>query len=137
MINQREDCKVAFNKLSVVYNKAFDKCFPEKIVKLSNRMTPRHDWMTKGLMKSCMKKSKLYRKYCKNRTKENKKRYITYRNNLKKILRLSEIRFYKDKFNLTMGNMREMWRLVGLVLKKNRETDISNCFIKNGVQITY
>ena len=116
LIDHREDCNVAFNKFSVVYKKAFDKCFPEKTVKLSNRMTPRHDWMTKGLMKSCVKKSKLYRKYCKNRTKENKKRYITYRNNLKKILRLSEIRFYKDKFNLTMGNMKETWRLVGLVL---------------------
>ena len=67
-IERREDCNIAFSKLSLMYNKAFDNYFPEKLVKLSNRMTPRHDWMTKGLMKSCIKKSKLYRKCCTNRT---------------------------------------------------------------------
>ena len=119
-----------------MYNKAFDKYFPEKLVKLSNRMTPRHDWMTKGLMKSCIKKSKLYRKYCKNRTNENKKKYLAYKNKLKKLLHLAETRFYKDKFNLTMGNIRETWKLLGSVLNKNRENDICNFFIENDVQIT-
>ena len=96
LIDNCEDSNIVFIKFSIIYNAAFDKYFPEKTVKLSNRMTPRHDWMTKGLMKSCMKKSKLYRKYCKNKTKENKDKYLAYRNKLKKLLRHSETRFYKD-----------------------------------------
>jgi hypothetical protein len=136
MIDKCEDPNVAFNEFSVTYRAAFDKYFPEKIVKCSNRMTPRHDWMTKGLMRSCMKKSKLYRKYCKNRTKRNKDNYLAYRNKLKKLIRLSETRYYKEKFNSLMGNTRETWKLLDSVLNKNRECDISNFFVENDVEIT-
>ena len=65
---------------------------------LTNRMTPRHEWMTKGLMKSCVRKSNLYRKYCKNRTKYNKDRYTKYRNKLKNLLLNAEKDFYSEKF---------------------------------------
>ena len=63
----------AYNKFLNTDISVFDKHFPQKQVKLSNRMTPRNPWMTKGLMKACNRKSQLYRKYCKkSRTPINK-----------------------------------------------------------------
>ena len=38
----------------------FQLNFPLQTVKNSNKMTPRHPWMTKGLMKSCIRKSNLF-----------------------------------------------------------------------------
>ena len=63
----------AYTSFLGIYQEVFDKHFPVKTTKLSNRMTPRHGWMTKGLTKSCVRKSKLYRAYCKNRCDSNKK----------------------------------------------------------------
>ena len=76
----------AYDYFADVYKSIFNKHFPENNIKLTNRMTPRHPWMTKGLMKSCIKKSKLYRKFCNKRTPANKQKYTNYRKYLKRLL---------------------------------------------------
>lgn len=55
ILSKRSDPSEAYNYFSCKYQSLFDKYFPEKNIKMSNRMTPRHVWMTKGLMKSCIK----------------------------------------------------------------------------------
>ena len=72
------------------YKVIFDKYFPVRSFKIANRMTPRQAWNTKGLMKSCVKKCKLYRKFCKNRTKANNDKYKAYRDRLRCLLRKAE-----------------------------------------------
>ena len=101
------DPSAAYDCFFSIYRSIFDACFPEYSVKKSNRMTPRHVWMTKGLMKSCVRKSNLYRKYCKNKTKYNKDRYNTYRNRLKGLLLKAEKSFYSEKFKSISGNIKE------------------------------
>jgi len=103
---------------------------------LPNSMIPRHDWMTKGLMKSCVKKSKLYRKYCNNRTKANKDKYTAYREKLKTFLRIAEKNYYSNKFTSISGNIKETWKLLGKILNKNEGSKIVDCFTDNGVEIT-
>src|ERR1700690_1995477 len=70
-------------------------------------------------MKSCIKKSKLYRKFCKNRSKINKDKYISYRNKLKCLLHKAEKMYYGDKLKLVSGNIRETWKLLGSILNKS------------------
>jgi len=57
------DQTAAYNCFIDIYLLAFNKHFPEKLVKKNRRTTPINEWMTKGLLRSCNKRSKLYQKY--------------------------------------------------------------------------
>ena len=81
-------------------------------------MTQRHAWITQGLMKSCIRKSKLYMIYCKNRTLENKLRFTNYRNKLKSLLDKAEKFHYFELFNKMSGNIKETWKLLNSALNK-------------------
>jgi hypothetical protein len=48
------------------YTSLFRSHFPGKLVRKGHRLTPRQEWMTDGLVKSCVKKAKLFKKYKKN-----------------------------------------------------------------------
>jgi hypothetical protein len=126
---------VAYDNFSTLFKSIFDTYFPERIIKLSNRMTPRHEWMTKGLLKSCAKKSKLYRKFCKSQCEIMHKKYIAYRNKLKSLLRIAENKFYCEKFNSISGNIRATWKLLGSVLNNNPYLNVGQCFNIDGNDI--
>lgn len=68
------------DKYSDLYNNTF---IP--FVKKSAAGSPKKEWMTFGLLKSCKTKDKLYTKYKKNPTLHNKENYIQYRNKFKKL----------------------------------------------------
>ena len=128
LLQTQNDPTEAYNLFVCRYRYFFDMCFPEKYVKSSYRQQPRHEWMTKGLVKSCNRKSKLYKQYRKNNNIENKTKYITYRNKLKTLLYKAERQFYSNKFNLMAGDMRKTWRLINVIIKKNK----FDIFIRRG-----
>ena len=125
-----------YDKFCDVYIDVFNIYFPECTIKLSHRMTPRRPWMTKGLIKSCNKKSKLYRKVCKSQNAALHKKYIAYRNKLKSLLRTAEKNYYSVKFNAISGNIRATWKLLGSMLNNNQLTDVTHCFTSEGIDIT-
>ena len=51
LLNDNVNASDGYDKFSSVYIDIFNNCFPERIPKMSHRLTPRHEWMTKGLMK--------------------------------------------------------------------------------------
>jgi len=61
-LSASNDPSEAYSLFYNVYKDFFDTCFPKVTKKLSYRMTPRKEWMTKGLIVSCNKRSKLYKK---------------------------------------------------------------------------
>ena len=77
LLNVNEDPTAAYNKFFCVYKDAFEFFFRNNL-KAFHKMTPRHEWMTKGLLKSSNKKSKLYKKYRLSNPPESKKKFITY-----------------------------------------------------------
>lgn len=133
VLNDTNNPTIAFTTFSNEYKHIFNTFFPEKVAKRSNKMTPRHEWMTKGLIKSCNRKSKLYKTYRQNSTTENKHRYITYRNRLKSLLKKAERNFYCEKFSFCVGDMKKTWKLIGSVLNKNKLHSTVESFIVNGV----
>src|SRR5271165_2481997 len=135
IIAEERNPNAAYNEFIKIYKYAFNKYFPEKKVKISRNLTPRNVWITKGLMKSCVKKSKLYKKYCLNRTEENKKVYITYRNKLKLLLRKAERSHYADIFKLNIGNIKETWKIIGQALKNKTKENIPDFFMIGGKKI--
>lgn len=135
-VNPQADTNALFKTFMLVFNKLFNDHFPPKIVKFCRKKTPRSDWITKGLIKSCNKKSSLYKAYRKNPTTENKNKYVRYRNNLKSLLRKAENEYYKFKFKKLEGNLFQTWKLLGLILnKKQNLSQIFNTFIDNGIEI--
>jgi hypothetical protein len=48
------DPSLGYDMFFDTYKVIFDKYFPVRSFKFANRMTPRHAWITKGLMKSCV-----------------------------------------------------------------------------------
>ena len=63
VINNGGNSNDAMTEFYKVHNEAFESCFPEKIVRRSKKRTPRHDWITKGLISSYKKKNILFKKY--------------------------------------------------------------------------
>ena len=82
----KNDPSHAYNLFYDIYRLMFDKHCPEQNFKSSYKYMPHHEWMTKGLIKSCVRKSKLYKLNCRNPSDEARLRYITYRNKLKSLL---------------------------------------------------
>ena len=83
-------------------------------------------WMTAGLVTSCNRKLTLYKKYLTNPSKQNKDKYIKYRNKLKALLRKSERLYYNEQFNAAAGNAKETWNILNAVLNKKHDVSSSS-----------
>jgi hypothetical protein len=125
----------AYNCFFNLYKDAFDKHFPLAPRKSSKKLTPRSEWITKALMKSCSTKARLYKKYCLNRSTSNKEIFIKYRNRLNTLLRKTERDYYSSKFKSAMGNMKDTWKLINSALKSNSKPTLSEHFLVNGIRI--
>ena len=136
VINVDSSPNEMYERFFLAYKILFDKHFPQRSIKQSQKFTPRHEWMTKGLMKSCVKKSKLYKKFCISQNGYHKAKYIAYRNKLKTLLRKAEQHFFVEKFKSMSGNIKETWKLLGSLLNSNNSmTDITNHFTVDGIDV--
>jgi hypothetical protein len=95
--------KLFHNKFFALFN----TFFPLRSSRSSKSNTPRKDWITKGLIKSCKKKSLLYKSYLKNCTPDTKSRYVKYRNKLKTPWQKAERHYIRQQFHLFAGNLRQ------------------------------
>jgi len=119
-----------------IFTTSFDDHFQLKFTKQRTSKTSRHDWITTGLMKYCIKKSILYKIYKRRPTPENKSKYICYRNRLKTSLNRAERDFYRNKFKLLAGNLSQAWKLLRNVINKNRPSTIVDSFVKDRITIS-
>jgi hypothetical protein len=129
------DLNKAYNSFLELYTHVFNTHFPLKSRKKANKMTPRNEWITRALMKSCRTKALLYKKYCQDRSSINKEIYVKYRNKLNALIRKAEKDFYSEKFKSAIGNMKITWRLISSVLKSKSKPSISEYFIAGGIRI--
>src|ERR1043165_1610769 len=63
----------AYNVFISRFSNVFNACFPQRTVRLKRAKNPRSAWITSGLIKSCNKKSALYKKFIRNPNPEIKK----------------------------------------------------------------
>ena len=129
-----KNASAAFECFANHYRISFEKNFPQK--KISHKLTPRHEWMTKGLIKSCFKKSTLYKKYKKTGRQVDKDRYLLYNKKLKKLLNRTEKTYYYNKFKCLAGDLRNTWKLLSNLTGKVQREGIANSFIVDGAMIT-
>ena len=131
----QEDPNIPYNHFIDAYKDIFDNCFPEKFVKLKPKNAPQAEWMTRGLLRSCNKRSLLYKKYKQNGTAQSREKYLRYRNKLKSILKRTQQMYYHSKFESLSGNLRQTWKLLGKVAKNKPSPYIAESFFENGNKI--
>ena len=97
----------------------YDRAFPLTICKNTGWNKPRQPWMTTALLKSCKKKSRLYKKYLANPTNHNKQIFTRYRNKFKAVRLESESRYYSDRFTECSNNLNKTWKIIKQILNSN------------------
>ena len=135
--NVQSNCNVTnlFSTFSQRFQSVFEHFFPLQVVRSSKQDTPQQIWMTKGLVTSCKKKSKLYRRYLKKPTSENKRKYTEYRSKLKSLLKKAKLKYYEDKFKLAYGNLHDTWKILNNILEKKSFSNYVTNFTKDGIII--
>jgi hypothetical protein len=112
------DTSIAMSTFQDIYRSAFEIMFPNKPIRASCKLTPRQNWMTKGLVTSCLKKAALYKKYRLSRQLTDKINYQNFDRKLKKLIKIAEKNYYTEKFNNISGNSRKTWNLLNTVINK-------------------
>ena len=116
---------------SQIFSNVFERFFPVETLKIPNSNSPRKCWITKGLIKSCHRKSFLYKKFRKKPSKRNENKYIAYRNKLNTLLRVTERDYYRNKLNSFAGDLCQTWKLLNEILNKNKTIFSTDKFIKD------
>src|SRR6218665_673717 len=80
-----QNINIVYTSFITKYKSLYDLAFPLVKVTQKRRDGPRQPWMTMALLKSCKKKAKLYKKFLKNPTPQNKLKFTQYRNKFKQI----------------------------------------------------
>ena len=117
------------------YLEIYNDCFP---VIRSNKVTrARNEWMTPDILKACKNKNILYRKYTRNTAESSKKRFITYRNKFKSMKTETIKQFYFTKFTSCKTNLKATWKLINLLINKQKSSDSCKTFLtKDGISLT-
>ena len=88
----------------------------------------RKSWLTSGLKKSIMIKNKLYVKFLKHPTMENKSLYKQYKCQLRSLLQKCERDHYNFLLIQNKNNMRKSWGIIKEVLNKGKKQELPDMF---------
>ena len=106
--------------------------------KIKRKSTDKREWLTKGILISCVQKNNLFKKLKKTPTQENELTYKTFKNKLTHIIRIAKKNYFKEKFDMHRNNGEKTWETIGEILKnQTKNTTATDTFItSNGVPCT-
>ena len=118
------------------FNHCFATSFPE--VQVSRKRAKDKKWITTGLKESIKHKNRLYMKYLKKPTDENKLAYARYKNKVTDCLRIAEMNYYEKIFSDRANSANIMWKHLGSILNphKHKKTFKIPYLIKEGITIS-
>ena len=91
----------AYGTFLSILTSLINKCLPLKKVK--RKITDKSEWLTKGMLMSCVQKNNFYKKLKKTPSEENELTYKTFKNKLTHIIRIAKI-YFKEKFDMHRNN---------------------------------
>jgi hypothetical protein len=131
-----ESVTSGYNNFLDTFTSIFNECFPLNKQNTTWKKTPRKPWITAGLLRSCIRKEKLYKAYKKDPCVKNIDGYKKYRNKLNKLVRVAEKNFYKLKLESSAGNVKKTWQIVKNILNKNNNSELVDSFNSSNGKIT-
>lgn len=117
------------------YVKCYDIAFPVHQGDCNKPYKIKKLWMTTALLKSANKKSRLYSRYLKNPSNENKVKFTKYRNIFKKLRNAAEKKYYADKFSECEYNLNKTWKIIKVMLTREDSLRVDS-FIIDGIEVT-
>jgi hypothetical protein len=125
--------KTAFDVFENNMNECFEKSFPYIEKKVKKQNTPREPWMTSEILNSRKIKNKLASKKIKDPSEENIKRYKTFNNNYRSLIRKAKSKHYEGKFQEYSKCIKRTWSTINELLNvKKSAHNIPDIFIDNG-----
>jgi hypothetical protein len=106
----------AFNKFTKTLQASIDAYAPVKRITIPHNKILIQPWMTKGIQTSSNKAQKMFIKCAKcRRSDESHKRYVTYRNILKKLKYKAKKEYYRSILNDYIYNMKKTWKTINTI----------------------
>src|SRR6218665_2411048 len=124
-----QNINIVYTSFITKYKSLYDLAFPLVKVTQKRRDGPRQPWMTMALLKSCKKKAKLYKKFLKNPTPQNKLKFTQHRNKFKQIKELSESSYYAESFTQCKNDLNKTWKIIKKILHSNGDSELRHTFI--------
>ena len=118
VVENFDDVNTAYGHFINTFTKIYDECCPVRIKTVKNNF--RKHWMTPALLKSTKTKDKLYKRYQRFPTAENKKNYCTFKNIFTSLKRRAEKIYLDNKFEQAKGNLKETWKIIKDVINKKQ-----------------
>jgi len=122
----------AYTVFQDTYKRIYDKSFPLVNRSANHHIKAKQPWMTKALLKSCKRKSKLHKKYLMNPTAVNKQKFNSYRNIFKSLRIESERQYYADRFTQCNHNIKKTWAIIKQILNPNSHLSGPELFLIDG-----
>jgi len=131
----QHDAELAYQLFFQTFNSIFQECFP--LVKYKGKTNKTKPWFSSGLLKSSIKKNKLYRKFLQNPTPHNCDTYKQYKNKFTHILRIAKKNYYSYQLKESARNIKSTWNIINELLNnKKSSAKIPTNFIKDGISFT-
>lgn len=128
----QHDAELAYQLFFQTFNSIFHECFP--LVKYKGKSNKTKPWFSSGLLKSSIKKNKLYRKFLKNPTPYNCDTYKQYKNKFTHLLRIAKKNYYSYQLKESASNIKSTWNIINeLFNKKKGSVKIPTNFTKDGI----
>lgn len=104
---------------------------PERKVVIPAKYVIREDWMTKGLMKSSVTLTKLYKKCVKKqKTELAYTNYVTFRNEYNKLKRIAKKMYYERRFEQYKNDIKGTWKLLNSLIGHTKDKSSAHTVFK-------
>ena len=113
-----------YNKFHATYNKHYDTTFPEGDTN-KNRKNQRREpkkWILPWLEDACARRDKLYEKFIREPTIQNKTKYSKMKIFCRRHIRLAKKRYYASYFKEHAANSKMQWQMINKLLNRSRKT---------------
>uniref|UniRef100_A0A8C6MEW6 Reverse transcriptase domain-containing protein n=1 Tax=Nothobranchius furzeri TaxID=105023 RepID=A0A8C6MEW6_NOTFU len=129
-----KDVNVAYDTFLKTYKSLYNKNCPVVVCRKKINMNV-EPWLTKGLLKSCKRKNKLYRDFVRYRTKATEMKYKIYKNKLTSLIRQAKKDHYNLRLKESIGDMKRTWRILNSVIRSRSQHARYPDFFTNGDKI--
>lgn len=128
------DVESSYDNFFELFLSLVNKHFPfEKIHKNSRSHKP---WMTKALIKSCLKKNQLYKLYLSTKSEINLHQYKQFKNKLTHLINIRKKEYFRNLLNRNKNDLKGTWRVLNQVIHNHRNSNTPHKLIMNEKHIT-
>ena len=118
-IMHTDDVNESFDVFHHQLQECISRNTTEKRITIPYKQILKEPWMTLGIKKATRKKLHLYKQTLKiNSTKQDRQKYIEYRNTLQKTIRKAKINYYNKQCLESKTNVKRLWSLINEIIGK-------------------